>query len=135
MKKRETKKTTPKNDKKNGNPLKGVSISYQNSNEPIAENADGIIFYDHVNGIYYVGTCSEGITAIAIQNNNFINILKTFCRDVILFKPLPLFNVNYIDEETGKEISFIVKHINDSGIHIFYTCTTDEPDFLDEIQD
>ena len=84
----------------------------QNSNAPITGNTDYLIFHDHVEGIMYIATCSEGITELIKQNIDFINILKTFCCDVILFKPLPLFNVNYVDEKTSKEISFIVKHIN-----------------------
>lgn len=132
-KSRKLKNTTMKS--KKGNPLKDVEISFQDSNAPTTGNTDYLIFHDHVEGIMYIGTCSEGITELIKQNIDFINILKTFCCDVILFKPLPLFNVNYVDEKTGKEISFIVKHINDSGIHVFFICMDDESDFLAEIQD
>lgn len=120
---RKSKKTTTKNN------------NTQNSNAPTTGNTDYLIFHDHVEGIMYIGTCSERITELIKQNIDFINILKTFCCDVILFKPLPLFNVNYVDEKTGKEFSFIVKHINDSGIHVFFFCMDDESDFLAEIQD
>lgn len=121
---------------RNENPLKDVEIIYHASDKPITGNADNIIFFDHVNAITYIGECSEGITTLIIQNNNLVNMLKKFCCDVILFQALTtFFNLDYFDEKTGKKLSFIVKHIINSGIHLFYICTADEPDFLIDIPD
>lgn len=129
-----TKNNTEKNlNKKNTtNELFDISsITCSDINAPIAKNKKWVVFLDYALNIPYIGVCSKQITEIAKQDNSFIDTLRTMCCNIILYNPASAFETKYIDDDTNKEIRFIIRHITDSsGIHTFYFYTHAEPGFL-----
>lgn len=106
---------------------------YSDFDTPIDESAKIVIFEEYAEDIPYIGVCSEQITEFAKRDSSFIYTLKTICYDIIILKPLPLFSITYIDDDTNEQFEFIIRHgIEDNGVHLFYFYTSAESNIVNE---